>query len=195
MKKLSVFNKILIIIIGFISLYFTIIYIQNNNLINFLISIALIPLTLVPTILNKMLKYKLSNGIILIYLLFIIFSVILGSLFNFYDYIPIYDKILHFVTGILSSLFAIIILKNFGKYGDKSIGFNLIFMLAITCAIALLWEVFEYISDYLFSGNAQRHIETGVHDTMQDMISSLVGFIIFTIFYIVKKFTLFNCEH
>lgn len=60
-------------------------------------------------------------------------------------------------------------------------------MASITCMSAVLWEIFEYISDYIFDGNAQRVLETGINDTMQDMIATLLGFIIFAIVYIGKK--------
>lgn len=60
-------------------------------------------------------------------------------------------------------------------------------MASITCMSAVLWEIFEYISDYIFDGNAQRVLETGINDIMQDMIATLLGFIIFAIVYIGKK--------
>lgn len=180
------FNKLLIIIASCVSIYLCIVHIQNYNLVKLLMSITIIPLMILPYFLNSILKYRLIDGIILVYQIFVTFSLILGSLFNFYDIIPLYDKNLHFITGILTSILAIIVLINFDKYHENNTGFNFIFMVAITALVALLWEVFEYIFDYIFSGNAQR-LETGVNDTMQDMIASLLGFIVFAILYLINK--------
>lgn len=44
--------------------------------------------------------------------------------------------------------------------------------------IALSWEVIEYVGDLLFNMNSQHNLETGVHDTMQDIIAALTGGII-----------------
>ena len=187
MKVTNKFNKLLLIVVSCISIYLNIIYIKNNNLTRLLISLSIIPLMILPYLLNKFLKYKLTDSTITIYLLFIFASILLGSLFNFYDKIPIYDKIMHFTTGFLSSMLALIILINFNKYDDNNIRFNLIFMGAITCTTALLWEIFEYVSDFIFSGNAQRVLETGIHDTMQDMIAALLAFVIFGLLYWIEK--------
>ena len=60
-------------------------------------------------------------------------------------------------------------------------------MASITCMSAVLWEIFEYISDYIFDGNAQRVLETGINDTMQDMIAALLGLLFCNSIYGKKK--------
>jgi len=187
MKLIKKINYLLFIIASCVSLYLGFVYIKNDNLIKLLITMSIIPSMLIPYFLNKLLTYKITDGIIMLYTIFIIAAIILGSLYNFYYLIPLFDKIAHFTTGFLFSMFAVIILKNFNKYDHHNIKFNLIFMASITCMSAVLWEIFEYISDYIFDGNAQRVLETGINDTMQDMIAALLGFIIFAIVYIGKK--------
>lgn len=47
--------------------------------------------------------------------------------------------------------------------------------------------IFEFISDYLLNGDAQRVIETGVTDTMKDMICALLGNILFILIYVYNR--------
>ena len=189
MKLTKKINYILLIVVSCIVFYLGLNYIENKEVMKLLITITIIPAMLIPYFLNRVLTYKITNGTITLYFLFIIASTIFGSLFNFYQIVSSFDKTLHFVTGILSSMLGIIILINFKKYDNKNIKFNIIFLAAITSMVALLWEVFEYISDIVFSGNAQRVLETGVNDTMLDMISSLLGFLIFILIYIIENKT------
>ena len=53
--------------------------------------------------------------------------------------------------------------------------------------VAAGWEIFEFTADNLFGGNAQRALETGVRDTMKDIICALLGSILVVIPYIYKS--------
>ncbi len=53
-------------------------------------------------------------------------------------------------------------------------------------SIAFLWEIFEYCGLVFFQHDASKHFTTGVHDTMQDMIVSMIGGLIIT--YLIYKF-------
>ena len=74
----------------------------------------------------------------------------------------------------------------FNKYDKNSIGFNVLYMFAITLMVAACWEIFEFTADSLLGGNAQRVIETGVKDTMKDMICALSGCALVVIDYIYE---------
>ena len=65
---------------------------------------------------------------------------------------------------------------------------ELIYILAITMLIASCWEVFEYVANIFFGGDAQRVALTGVNDTMQDMIVALLGAILTCIMYWYEVF-------
>ncbi len=178
-------NNLIIIIISIISVKIGIIKIVDNNIIRSLISFSVIPVMLLPYTLRK--RLKLNDIIIFIYLIFIFFSHFLGSILSFYELFSYYDKIMHFMSGILTSVLAIFLLISFKNYNKNNLLFNIIFIISITLAIASLWEFFEYISDSIFNGNAQRVLSTGVSDTMQDMIAAFLGSIFFIIFYILKR--------
>ncbi len=115
------------------------------------------------------------------YLLYIYLSQVLGSVYGFYLF-PYYDKCIHFLSGCLIVLIANKYLK---PYQLPSKIFY-IFINTIEMSIAFLWEIFEYCGLVFFQHDASRHFTTGVHDTMQDMIVSMIGGLIIT--YLIYKF-------
>ncbi|MDD2519105.1 MAG: hypothetical protein PHG18_04390, partial [Bacilli bacterium] len=115
------------------------------------------------------------------------FAQFVGSMLNAYDTIPMFDKIMHLSSGVVSSVLGIILLVSFKKYDDESLAFNILFIIATTFMVAGLWEIFEYSADKVFSGDAQRVIETGINDTMQDIIAAFFGSISFCILYAYEK--------
>lgn len=164
-------NKLIIIIISFIGIIAGIFYLNILNIPKSLVSFSIIPIMIIPSLVFK--KLNSSNFVIFVYLIFIFFSQLLGSVFGLYNILMHYDKMIHFISGILSSYLALKIL-NFYKY-DNSKLFNLIFILSFSFLIAGIWEIFEYIMDNLLNSDAQRVVLTGIHDTMQDIISSCLG--------------------
>ena len=61
------------------------------------------------------------------------------------------------------------------------------FILAFSAMCAFLWETFEFVCNILFGGDAQRVAETGVTDTMMDMIVAFIGASIFSLGYYIKE--------
>ena len=85
--------------------------------------------------------------------IFIVGSMYLGSIFEFYEIIPMYDKILHLLSGVVAS----------------TIGF--IIFLHITNG----WEIWEFSTDQLFGFLSQNN---SLHDTMWDIIcGSIIGIV------------------
>lgn len=56
--------------------------------------------------------------------------------------------------------------------------FNIIYMICVTLAVVSLWEIFEYSSNILFGGDAQK-----VVDTMQDIIVAFIGSLFVCLIY------------
>ncbi len=104
--------------------------------------------------------------------LFILSSFVLGSCYNFYDKIRIYDDFLHLWSGFITVKIGWNILNflNIQNSSSKIIIFILILFFGI--GISGFFELIEYTSDVLFGKNTQ---PGGLKDTMQDMIDALVG--------------------
>lgn len=182
MKKTNDILIILMIIVNTICMLLSICGKYNSNI---LVCLSLYLIIFLPRIVRKF-SSKVNDLIELIFLLFILFAQLLGSILHFYGIIYWYDSFMHYISGILTSFLAVIILILFNKYDDNDKAFNVIFILSITLMVASLWEIFEFTTDNLLDGDAQRVVATGVTDTMKDIICALLGSILFSFCYLYE---------
>ena len=182
MKKTNDILIILMIIVNTICMLLSICGKYNSNI---LVCLSLYLIIFLPRIVRKF-SSKVNDLIELIILLFILFAQLLGSILHFYGIIYWYDSFMHYISGILTSFLAVIILILFNKYDDNDKVFNVIFILSITLMVASLWEIFEFTTDNLLGGDAQRVVATGVTDTMKDIICALLGSILFSFCYLYE---------
>lgn len=187
MKNIKKFNYILITVVSLITLYIAFFGNIERTLYKYLIVFSIIPVMLLPYILKKLFKLKLDDATICLYLLFVFFAHFLGTIIDLYYRFPIYDKLMHTLSGIMTSFLAVILLVKLKKYDNKSIAFNIIYIIAITSTVALLWEIFEFTNDNIFDRDAQRVLTTGVNDTMTDMIVAFLGSCAFSVLYAFEK--------
>mgnify|MGYP004542769163 CR=1 FL=1 len=152
---------------------------------NILVCLSLYLIVFLPKILRRF-SSKVNDLIELIFLLFILFAQLLGSILHFYGIIYWYDSFMHYISGILTSFLAILLLVLFNKYDDNDRVFNIIFIISVTLMVAGLWEIFEFTADNLLGGDAQKVLTTGVTDTMKDMICALLGSILFSLCYLYE---------
>ena len=175
-KKINI-TLILIAIIG--SLYF--VFTRDNNIVLILKDISIIVTISALYIIQKLFKTKISEGLNLIYIIFIFMAHFLGVICELYNYIYWFDKFVHFLSGIVTSFVAIYLLIKFKK--DKNIFFDIIYIISLTLAVASLWEMFEYLSSYYFGVDPQKVVSTGVSDTMGDLIVAFLGSMLVSISY------------
>lgn len=190
MNKNNIIKKINILIIALISIISIIFLFFGNHekgIYKTLIILSIIPVMLLPYIINLFLKKKIEEEIIFVYLIFIILAHFLGTIMNFYYKISIYDKLMHGLSGIMTSILAIILLIKTNCLKKNPIWVNVLFIISITFSVASLWEFFEFINDNIFSKDAQKVLTTGVDDTMMDMIMAFIGSIIFSIDYFIES--------
>lgn len=172
MKKL---NNILIIVVTSISYIIALTYLKDKQCVDLLKTVLILPVMLIPKILNKF-NIKITSNLEFSYLLFIIFAYFLGVILNFYDKINSYDTIMHFISGIFTGYIATYLLKD-----KNNKLYNFLFILGFVSLIAVSWETFEYISSIIFDVDPQKVKLTGINDTMKDMIVALLGGILVTI--------------
>ena len=65
--------------------------------------------------------------------------------------------------------------------------FNFIFCVFFAAGAACIWEIAEFSIDQLTASNLQHNLDTGVVDTMEDMICGTVGGIIFSTYMLLKN--------
>lgn len=89
-------------------------------------------------------------------MLFIFGSIILGEFFDFYYEFQYWDIILHSLSGILTTYFAIRLFKKFEP--QVSNAFTYFFAVCFSAFIASVWELFEFFMDYFFGLNMEKGI-------------------------------------
>lgn len=127
----------------------------------------------VPKIFEKT-KYKLNDKYKLIYSIFILLGDFLGSVINLYDHVWWFDLFVHFLSGMLTVVVANYILER-SKYKELSGLIKFIYVLGFSSLIAVCWESIEFFIDIVFKMNMQHSQDTGVIDTMTDMIIATLG--------------------
>lgn len=187
MKKLLEYCLILIMLIG--NTYLLIRDIRNGDTTRIATYIALYPLLLVPSIFKKFIRFQIGVELEMVYFIFIFLAQFLGSGVNLYKYIEWFDTFTHMISGILTCFGALILLYLFGHNPKKKILFNVTYILGIVFLVAGVWEFFEFGMDQFTGSNLQHWIETGVTDTMCDMLAAFVGSVFFLIIYLYEMLT------
>lgn len=109
---------------------------------------------------------------------FIVGSMYLGNVFNFYEIIPMYDKILHLLSGIIVGMIGFILFLHItdGKGMSTCKRYApVLFSIIFSIAGAAVWEIWEFSTDQLFGFASQNN---SLNDTMWDIIcGTLMGIV------------------
>lgn len=181
MRKINKILKKVIIILDLIGLILII-----NNKVDctvlkwFWLSISVI----IPDVLSEF-KISIKTNIELLYLILVFLSFTLGRIYNLYETIKWYDTLVHFMSGKLTFIFGLIILKKMNKY-DKKILFNVLFSIMMTITLAALWELTEFGIDKVLHKDMQDVLKTGVDDTMKDILVAILSALLVIISYVYE---------
>ena len=144
-------------------------------------------LSFLPLCLNALFQIKVDMVSSFLYYGILLMTLYMGSSLCFYDKYSWWDRLVHFLSGISFVGFGIALAAL-----NPGIILSGILLFSFTFSITLhaFWEVFEYISDCMTHGNAQRwqkrhdsnnHVSkdaiqpAGLVDTMNDLICCMVG--------------------
>lgn len=187
-KYLYHVNKLWLLTFVGIMLYQLIVNEQKLTFSKSITVLSIIIIVIIPWLIKKVLKYEISEIIKFLYFLFMFMALVLGSIYNFYRTISWFDLLVHFTSGILISMIALIVLKKFNLLQNNLLIFNIIFITVFSITIGFFWELLEFFSDKLLKTDAQWVLLTGVDDTMTDMLIAFSSSLIFCMFYyIVNK--------
>jgi len=145
-----------------------------------------------PEIFKKITGCIVSDAMLAMYSGFVFAGLFLGTALDFYALIPIWDKILHFFSGIVLGIlgFAIIDLSHRHFKREMSVPLATLFALCFAMAAGKVWEIYEFILDSLLGTNTQRWADNygvpfvgqeALMDTMLDMILNSSGAILIVI--------------
>ena len=164
------------LVIGFI------VFIVMGDWENVFLTLAVIALTLVPAFLTRQYRVYIPPEFQLIAVAFVFLSLFLGSARDFYYKFWWWDIVLHTSSGFLLGIVGWIVLFLLNETDRLPKGIRPVFVafFGVTFAVFLgvLWEIFEFIVDTMWPHINMMSRETGVDDTMYDLIVNLIGAII-----------------
>lgn len=188
MKKLRTFMKyaniLIICVIISVSIFAFYDRVMDASYERIPIVLSFIPILFAPFLVKHIFHYDMPLTLRFFYYTFAFLGLTLGSVLGFYNKISWFDLFVHTLSGFLTSLVALIFLKKIGLVTDNNLWFQVLFTICFSMAIAGVWEIFEFGCDKFFKADAQKVMESGVDDTMGDMIVATLGSIFYSIFYV-----------
>ena len=182
-KLLKVVNVLLDVFFIFFTIYMLINF-NEIDLTKKLIVLCILPLSMVPYLLDRIKVYRKNEVVTFIYYVFLLFSLVMGYVLDYYYKVWWFDLFSHFISGIFSSVVALILLQ---KINFKSKWFGFLFIILFTISVAAGWEYFEFFCDKFGGKDYQWVISTGVDDTMTDMLIATLGGILISLYYVKKS--------
>ena len=132
----------------------------------------------IPSAAKLFLKIRLGNYFETFLLFFCSFAFQFGVALHFYDKFNFHDIAAHFISGIFFLYAGMCLYAKWSSdFKDRysALLFQLCFSLFFSMAIAVFWEIGEFLAYLITEHDMQHHLDTGVFDTMEDIISCLFG--------------------
>ena len=145
----------------------------------------------IPLFVELIFKLKITKLSLIFYQSFLVLSLILGSMWDFYTFIPYYDSTLHTLSGVLIAFIVYTLFKN--TKNNNNLGLVWLFVLIFSTCLAggTLWEIFEFVSDLITNGNMQKCLNlvgrAAIKNTMIDLICDTAGGLVATIIIILLE--------
>ena len=152
----------------------------------FIVCIGSAALMFIPATSEKLINVTIPDYMQITLALYVFFSMIMGKVYNLYEIIPIWDKLLHILSGVILSIIALRLLNTYKVCDGIPPLLTGVIIFSFALAAGAVWEIYEYGLDVLFSLDAQR-AATGVTDTMLDIICDAAGSLVFIIFIKINK--------
>ena len=156
---------------------------------------------LIPSFISKTIKITIPSKMILCYALFLYCAIYLGEVRSFYYAVPFWDMILHAFSGMMLGAlgYSLLSILNNSKRVPVNLSpaFVLIFTVCFAVTVGVLWEVYEFLMDFIFKTNMQKFAtyngtvlsgNAALQDTMKDLIVDFVGaFLVAIVGFISQK--------
>lgn len=154
-------------------------YVIREDWQNVFLTVAVMLLTLLPAILHRRYNVLIPAEFQLVSAAFVFLSLFLGSAADFYYRYWWWDLILHSGSGFLLGIVGFLAVFLLNQTDRIPVGMKPMFtcFFAVTCAVFLgvVWEIFEFTVDQIWPSINMQSNETGVVDTMQDLIVDTIG--------------------
>jgi hypothetical protein len=146
---------------------------------NLFLTVVVIALTMLPAFLDQHYRIVVPPEFQFIAVVFVFLSLFLGSAADFYYKFWWWDIVLHIGSGFLLGVIGFIAVFVLNHTDRIPPGIRPVFLcvFAVTFAISLgvVWEIFEFAVDRFAPAINMQSNETGVNDTMHDLIVDTIG--------------------
>jgi hypothetical protein len=146
---------------------------------NVFLTLTVILLIAVPAFLLRQQRIHVPPFFQFIAAMFVFLSLFLGSAQDFFYRIWWWDMVLHLGSGFLLGIvgWVALFLLNQTDHVPRGMrpGFVCFFGVTFAVFVGVLWEAFEFLVDNLWPSVNMMSNETGVSDTMLDLMVDLVG--------------------
>lgn len=141
---------------------------QWNRLLLALLTLVLI---LIPEGIERLLYCRISQGMYLTAVLYAI-GPMLGHCNNLYYIIPMWDKLLHILGGVMFVFVGIFLFELLGGDQKKWL-LGCVFALCFSLTVSVLWEFYEFGSDMLLGTDTQD--DSVIHSITSHMLNPEMG--------------------
>jgi hypothetical protein len=159
-----------------------VLFLLRRNWENAFLTAVVIGLTLVPAFLFRRYRLIIPPEFQLVAALFNFLSLFLGSALDFYYHFWWWDLVLHTASGFLLGIIgfvALFVLNQTDRVRPvMKPGFIAFFGVTFAVTLGVAWEIFEFAMDQIWPHLSMQSIETGVKDTMVDLIVDTIGAVI-----------------
>lgn len=156
-----------------------IVFVARRDWENAFLTLAVIALIVVPAFMLKRYRVYAPPEFQLIAVAFVFLSFFLGSARDYYYKFWWWDVVLHTTSGFLLGIVGWITLFLLNQTNRIPQGMRPSFLcfFAVTFAVFLgvMWEIFEFVVDRIWPEVNMMSHETGVADTMHDLIVDTIG--------------------
>lgn len=149
---------------------------------NVFLTALVIALTLLPVLLQRRHRIIIPPDFQLVSALFMFLTLFLGSAVDLYYRYWWWDMVLHAGSGFLFGVVGFLAIFVLNESERIPVGLRPAFvcLFAVTFAVTagVVWEIFEYVMDLIAPWLNMQSGESGVRDTMHDLIVDLAGAIV-----------------
>lgn len=185
----------ILFVVNFVRIFTTTDDTALQSITNTFYAFLMIVFVLLPFVLEKKLKIKLSKPIHYSYLILCILQFFCGSIGMLYVNSSFWDILMHALTAIMIVAILYVVFETFNDKLNLGYVTRGILTLTITVTLCVCWEMSEFIIDILFNKNMQRYLDpitkeaylgqNALIDTMKDLIvdfgfsfiASVLGFL------------------
>ena len=159
-----IFTSILCLI-GFLSMIY--VALTSNELFSYFYCLASVAFVLLPLGLSVIFRWKMN---VFFYVLFSFYTIgpLLGAVYRLYYFTSWWDDLLHFLAGTIFAVSGALLTSLLNKNNKTSYMLSAVFGVLVSIGIAVVWEFYEYSSDFLLGSDMQA-------DTIINLINTKIN--------------------